>query len=149
MARIKKCNLQFALNLRFLSFYLFQFLSLLTSKQLSISSCHSERNQDNEDIVNKTRVMKAAKCKILQPNPAHHSVSACPTLKESKWSKWRNSTFINNWTLVMLFVLFHNYYILHILTLRLLMSYIYIYIYIYGAPILDVSRSHTTTQHSR
>ena len=36
-----------------------------------------------------------------------------------------------------------------ILTLRRLMSYIYIYIYIYGAPILDVSRSHTTTQHSR
>ena len=37
------------------------------------------------------------------------------------------------------------------LTLRLLMSYIYIYIYIYiyGAPILDVSRSHTTTQHIR
>ena len=27
--------------------------------------------------------------------------------------------------------------------------YIYIYIYIYGAPILDVSRSHTTTQQSR
>jgi hypothetical protein len=24
-----------------------------------------------------------------------------------------------------------------------------IYIYIYGAPILDVSRSHTTTHHSR
>ena len=37
------------------------------------------------------------------------------------------------------------------LTIRLLMSYIYIYIYIYiyGAPILDVSRSHTTTHHSR
>ena len=35
------------------------------------------------------------------------------------------------------------------LTFWLLMSYIYIYIYIYGAPILDVSRSHTTTQHSR
>ena len=33
------------------------------------------------------------------------------------------------------------------LTFRRLMSYIYIYIY--GAPILDVSRSHTTTQHSR
>ena len=31
------------------------------------------------------------------------------------------------------------------LTFRLLMSYIYIY----GASILDVSRSHTTTQHSR
>ena len=36
-----------------------------------------------------------------------------------------------------------------LLTLRLLMFYIYIYIYIYGAPILDVSRSHTTTHHSR
>ena len=34
-----------------------------------------------------------------------------------------------------------------LLTFRPLMSYIYIYIY--GAPILDVSRSHTTTQHSR
>jgi len=33
--------------------------------------------------------------------------------------------------------------ILRYLTLRRLMSYIY------GAPILDVSRSHTTTQHSR
>ena len=31
------------------------------------------------------------------------------------------------------------------LTFRRLMSYIYIH----GAPILDVSRSHTTTQHSR
>jgi len=44
------------------------------------------------------------------------------------------------------------YHFLHVsrimvksLTLRLLMSYIYIY----GAHILDVSRSHTTTQHSR
>jgi len=36
---------------------------------------------------------------------------------------------------------------LRYLTLRLLMSYIYIHIC--GAPILDVSRSHTTTQHSR
>ena len=36
-----------------------------------------------------------------------------------------------------------------LLTFRLLMSYIYIYTYIYGAPILDVSRSHKTTQHSR
>jgi len=36
-----------------------------------------------------------------------------------------------------------KYFSQHSLTLRLLMSYIY------GAPILDVSRSHTTTQHSR
>ena len=34
-----------------------------------------------------------------------------------------------------------------LLNFRLLM--LYIYIYMYGAPILDVSRSHTTTQHSR
>ena len=33
--------------------------------------------------------------------------------------------------------------LLYVLTLRRLMSYIY------GAPIVDVSRSHTTTQHSR
>ena len=37
--------------------------------------------------------------------------------------------------------LFRNY--VTVLTLRRLMAYIY------GAPILDVSRSHTTTQHSR
>ena len=41
----------------------------------------------------------------------------------------------------------YRLYRLFVLTLRRLMSYIYIYIY--GAPILDVSRSHTTTQHSR
>jgi len=33
--------------------------------------------------------------------------------------------------------------IINHITLRLLMSYVY------GAPILDVSRSHTTMQHSR
>ena len=59
-----------------------------------------------------------------------------------------------------LLALLGAHHILHVsrirvksLTLRLLMSYIYlyiyIYIYIYGAPILDVSRSHTTTHHSR
>jgi len=36
-----------------------------------------------------------------------------------------------------------NWYSQMQLTLRRLMSYMY------GAPILDVSRSHTTTQHSR
>ena len=41
-------------------------------------------------------------------------------------------------------LVFHcGYYGMIYLTLRRLMSYIY------GAPILDVSRSHTTTQHSR
>ena len=49
-----------------------------------------------------------------------------------------------------LLALLGAHYFLHVsrirvksLTLRLLMSYLY------GAPILDVSRSHTTTQHSR
>ena len=51
-----------------------------------------------------------------------------------------------------LLALLGAYHFLHVsrirvklVTLRCLMSYIYIY----GAPILDVSRSHTTTQHSR
>ena len=57
-----------------------------------------------------------------------------------------------------LLALLGAHYFLHVsrirvksLILRLLMLYIYIYIYIYiyGAPILDVSRSHTTTHHSR
>jgi transposase len=49
-----------------------------------------------------------------------------------------------------LLALLRAYHFLHVsrirvksLTFRRLMSYIY------GAPILDVSRSHTTTQHSR
>ena len=49
-----------------------------------------------------------------------------------------------------LLVLLGAHHFLHVsrirvklLTFKLLMSYIY------GAPILDVSRSHTTTQHSR
>ena len=53
-----------------------------------------------------------------------------------------------------LLALLGAYHFLHVsrvrvklLTFRLLM--LYIYMYIYGAPILDVSRSHTTTQHSR
>ena len=49
---------------------------------------------------------------------------------------------------VLLRVISHDYVVTTmtpLLTLRRLMSYIYIY----GAPILDVSRSHTTTQHSR
>ena len=39
--------------------------------------------------------------------------------------------------------IYHLLVLLGDLTLRRLMSYIY------GAPIVDVSRSHTTTQHSR
>ena len=48
-------------------------------------------------------------------------------------------------TIILLFKAIWVYLLTASLTLRRLMSYIYIY----GAPILDVSRSHTTTQLSR
>jgi len=48
---------------------------------------------------------------------------------------------LENWQIVMQMNLITK--LLEHLTLRRLMSYIY------GAPILDVSRSQTTTQHSR
>jgi len=52
--------------------------------------------------------------------------------------------FINVYIILFIFFLTHGS-VHHgsMLTLRRLMSYIY------GAPILDVSRSHTMTQHSR
>jgi len=83
---------------------------------------------------------------FLFPNKPHNSVMS------------HNPVYINplnpelNPICYLLSLLAHHF--LHVirirvklLTLRLLMSYIYIYIY--GAPILDVSRSHTTTQYSR
>jgi len=65
------------------------------------------------------------------------------------------------WFSSLLFVVPDEWYFLaNILTLRRRTTYIYVALwrsltlrrlmsYIYGAPILDVSRSHTTTQHSR
>ena len=47
--------------------------------------------------------------------------------------------------LIALYFNVNSRYFIDNLTLRRLMSYIHIY----GAPILDVSRSHTKTQHSR
>ena len=65
----------------------------------------------------------------------------------SLWKK-RVLTNLDDWLTLVYFQLdaqnsYLFIYIIHLLTLRWLMSYIY------GAPILDVSRSHTTTQHSR
>ena len=65
--------------------------------------------------------------------------------------EWNSPALLSVYNLLSLFQDPHSsslYYFLvslfyTFLTLRLLMSYIY------GAPILDVSRSHTTTQHSR
>ena len=48
-----------------------------------------------------------------------------------------------------LLALLGAHHFLHVSRIRVKYIYIYIYIYIYGAPILDVSRSHTTTQHIR
>jgi len=63
----------------------------------------------------------------------------------SPFSSWLyNAWFL--WKIVNFEALYHSFFVLlppETLTLRRLMSYIY------GAPILDVSRSHTTTQHSR
>ena len=71
------------------------------------------------------------------------------------WYYWENLRLINPLNselnpICYLLALLWAHHFLHVsrirvksLTLRLLMSYIY------GAPILDVSRSHTTTQHSR
>ena len=53
--------------------------------------------------------------------------------------KKRCHIFLCNWYLR----IYPTWFVRRKLTLRRLMSYIY------GAPILDVSRSHTTTQHSR
>ena len=58
-------------------------------------------------------------------------------LLTSQLYTWKTSDELYNITSRVVFKSFES------LTLRWLMSYIY------GAPILDVSRSHTTTQHSR
>ena len=82
------------------------------------------------------------------------NVEACLCLKTTKWNGGRASH-INSLNaelnpICYFLALLGAHHFLHVsrigvksLTFRRLMSYIY------GAPILDVSRSHTTTQHSR
>ena len=49
-----------------------------------------------------------------------------------------------------LLALLGAHHFLHISRIRVkLLTFMLLMSYIYGAPILDVSRSHTTTQHSR
>jgi len=49
-----------------------------------------------------------------------------------------------------LLALLEAYHFLHVSRIRVkLLTFRWLMSYIYGAPILDVSRSHTTTQHSR
>ena len=49
-----------------------------------------------------------------------------------------------------LLALLGAHHFLHVTSIRVkLLTFRLLMLYIYGAPILDVSRSHTTTQHSR
>jgi len=98
-------------------------------------------------------------CKYVLPpsdNPTagnkYITTVQCVSNKQSKFAPWKGTNFLS----LCRYRSFQNSNLIEFLlknewdlTLRLLMSYIYIYIYIYGAPILDVSRSHTTTHHSR
>jgi len=80
-------------------------------------------------------VDRAAKRMGLEINQAKTKYMICGTKKK----------YVENVFMVkhMTFERVNSFVYLGTLTLRRLMSYIY------GAPILDVSRSHTTTQHSR
>jgi hypothetical protein len=76
---------------------------------------------------------------MAQPNVSHHEIRLLDGVSEQtdvenmwKLEQWEHKVC----DICLLFWVLQ-------LTLRLLMSYIY------GAPILDVSKSHTTTQHSR
>ena len=97
---------------------------------------------------------------VLYVNKQEFCVSSWRSTKVILWCKVKQSSrlWINPLNpelnpICYLLALLGAHHFLHVsririkLTFRLLMSYIYIYIY--GAPILDVSRSHTTTQHSR
>jgi len=81
-----------------------------------------------------------------EPNLYSSSISK---LAAPRWGKCINplNTELNPICYLLALLAHHFLHISRIrvksLTLRLLMSYIY------GVPILDVSRSHTTTQHSR
>jgi len=95
-----------------------------------------------------------------RPRPGHsaNDQSVCPSWRRSptrRGGSWPDLINLLNPELnpiCYLLALLGAHHFIHVtrirvklLTFRLLMSYIYIY----EAPILDVSRSHTTTQHSR
>jgi len=103
-----------------------------------------------------------ADAKPGEVNMEYHVLKTCvsPCFEQMFWANWRqmkNSPFLHFYyylfnplnpelnPICYLLALLGFHHFLHVsrITLRLLMSYIY------GAPILDVSRSHTTTHHSR
>jgi len=70
-------------------------------------------------------------------NSVHQTVCILPNARSSNFKLYVHYTALTYQIVLTIQVSINS------LTLRRLMSYIY------GAPILDVSRSHTTTQHSR
>ena len=142
-----------------------------TNKQIQISRNTILPNQSNT-ILNNNNYLDSASMnwgttsrRYFYPNRKNPNYNILYILhsKPNNWMFYSRS-------LVILYILFHGEYVgqrmrlkvlslslgpniitinsvavsgQDVLTLRRLMSYIY------GAPILDVSRSHTTTQHSR
>ena len=115
---------------------------------VSLNSCLFSRRRNSPNYVTRFILLftKTSECvQCCKP------VEICPLLSTSTSTHLRSgfffyrSLFITELlsTLRCAFLASSPYIIILYLTLRRLMSYIY------GAPILDVSRSHTTTQHSR
>ena len=96
------------------------------------------------DLFRTPRQQKSAAPQISRQKKHKHTVSERPYLLALRLSIYSCNIFSHVCYLDENFrEYFQSNILVHRLTLRLLMSYIY------GAPILDVSRSHTTTQHSR
>ena len=104
------------------------------------------------DLINAGRVEQIKICCLISLHTQLHDVEWEDCSKQ--WRKNYNKQLINplkpelNPICYLLALLAHHFLAVDrirvkSLTIRLLMSYIY------GAPILDVSRPHTTTQHSR
>jgi len=80
---------------------------------------------------------------VPSPAPSSSFSFSCVFCLFSGWLEFHLLLITSSHIWKLLRCLLHAHQETFILTLRRLMSYIY------GAPILDVSRSHTTTQHSR
>jgi len=93
---------------------------------------------DKSNGIKNTHIIPSSSCKTMMMTLSVVCFSAweCQCLQNLRQYRWRSTQHGPSGI--------HNSVCkIYDLTLRLLMSYIY------GAPILDVSRSHTTTQHSR
>ena len=104
----------------------------------------------NRNAMRMLQIFESSACRALIEIPEEKRLLGKP---KSSWENI-NPLYAELNPICYLLALLGAHHFLHVsrirvksLTLRSLMSYIYIYIY--GAPILDVSRSHTTTHHSR